>query len=160
MALPLVTHVFLDDIDGTGSGFAKSRAENTSSSISALPRFLILSSDGFTDLCSTTAEGQERIISDWADGVVNLMSKDEAADRYNIKNTLPVSPTCYPQLPFQFGSPPTAGPAMPGHESRNLALRLLRRALGGDDRASVSKVLTLDMEVAWIDDTSIVVQTL
>ena len=43
--------------------------------------------------------------------------------------------------------------------SHNMALRLLRRALGGD-RYSVSRVLTLDMDVAWIDDTAIVVQTL
>ena len=42
----------------------------------------------------------------------------------------------------------------------NMALRLLRQALGGDDRYSVSRVLTLNMDVAWIDDTSIVVQTL
>jgi pyruvate dehydrogenase phosphatase len=43
--------------------------------------------------------------------------------------------------------------------SDNMALRLLRRSLGGD-RYSVSRVLTLDMDVAWIDDTAIVVQTL
>ncbi|KAK0229067.1 phosphatase 2C-like domain-containing protein [Armillaria nabsnona] len=44
--------------------------------------------------------------------------------------------------------------------SGNMALRLLRRALGGEDRFKVSKVLTLNMDVAWIDDTAIVVQTL
>ncbi|KAJ3761873.1 phosphatase 2C-like domain-containing protein [Lentinula raphanica] len=101
---------------------------SSSSSSPSLPRFLILSSDGFTDLCST--EGQQRIIADWARSVVTMHTS------------------------------PTSLPSTPGYESRNMALRLLRRALGGDDRASVSRVLTLDMDVAWIDDTSIVVQTL
>lgn len=41
-----------------------------------------------------------------------------------------------------------------------MALRLLRRMLGGEDRYSVSRVLTLDMDEAWIDDTAIIVQTL
>jgi len=48
-----------------------------------------------------------------------------------------------------------------GDSERNMALRLLRLALGGDDRHTVSKVLTLDMpEMSWVDDTSIIVQTL
>jgi pyruvate dehydrogenase phosphatase len=42
----------------------------------------------------------------------------------------------------------------------NLAVRLLRRAIGGEDRRKVSAVLTLDTDIPWIDDTSIVVQTL
>ncbi|KAK0197679.1 phosphatase 2C-like domain-containing protein [Armillaria mellea] len=44
--------------------------------------------------------------------------------------------------------------------SGNMALRLLCRALGGKDRLKVSKVLTLNMDMAWIDDTAIIVQTL
>jgi len=40
-----------------------------------------------------------------------------------------------------------------------MALRLLRRALG-EDRFSVSKVLTLAMDEAWIDDTTLVVMTI
>lgn len=47
-----------------------------------------------------------------------------------------------------------------GEKLDNRALRLLWRALGGEDRYRVSRVLTLDMDVAWIDDTAIVVQTL
>ncbi|KAJ3917849.1 phosphatase 2C-like domain-containing protein [Lentinula edodes] len=125
-AQPEITHVLLNDIDprSTVPGGESLR----SSSSPSLPRFLILSSDGFTDLCST--EGQQRIISDWAHGVISTHSS------------------------------PTSSPSTPGYESRNMALRLLRRALGGDDQASVSRVLTLDMDIAWIDDTSIVVQTL
>jgi hypothetical protein len=41
-----------------------------------------------------------------------------------------------------------------------MALRLLREALGGDDAAAVSTVLTLDMDTPWIDDIAIVVQQL
>ncbi|KAG6836067.1 hypothetical protein H0H93_011784 [Arthromyces matolae] len=93
------------------------------------PRFLVLSSDGFADLCS--GEGQQQILSSWAQSMV---------DR-----------------PFE-ARKATADTSHEGPD--NMALRLLRRALGGDDRYSVSRVLTLDMDVAWIDDTAIVVQTL
>ncbi|KAI0317398.1 protein serine/threonine phosphatase 2C [Amylostereum chailletii] len=44
--------------------------------------------------------------------------------------------------------------------SENLALRLLRMALGGDDTDQVSQLLTLNMGTPWMDDTTIVVQTL
>ncbi|KAJ7144942.1 phosphatase 2C-like domain-containing protein [Mycena crocata] len=55
--------------------------------------------------------------------------------------------------------------AWAAHESAapaqgNLASRLLRQAIGGMDRAGVSCMLTLDMDGAWVDDTTIVVQTL
>ncbi|KAL0575380.1 hypothetical protein V5O48_006593 [Marasmius crinis-equi] len=125
------------------------------------PRFLILSSDGFSDLCS--GEGQRRIITDWANRVVAetksnggkrftsmFNSNNSTAAESNINNILPT----YPMSPTS----PTAPSA--GSESRNMALRLLRRALGGEDKLSVSKVLTLEMEDAWIDDTAIIVQTL
>lgn len=42
----------------------------------------------------------------------------------------------------------------------NLALKLLRHSIGGEDAKSVSRVLTLDMNTPWIDDTTIVIQTL
>ncbi|KAF9793354.1 phosphatase 2C-like domain-containing protein [Thelephora terrestris] len=42
----------------------------------------------------------------------------------------------------------------------NLALKLLRHSIGGDDAKGVSRVLTLDMNTPWIDDTTIVIQTL
>jgi pyruvate dehydrogenase phosphatase len=46
----------------------------------------------------------------------------------------------------------------PGKE--NLALRLLRRALGGEDLVAISQMITLDMDTPWMDDTTIIVQTL
>jgi len=45
-------------------------------------------------------------------------------------------------------------------EEENLALRLLRRALGGEDLMSISQMITLDMESPWMDDTTIIVQAL
>ncbi|KIM49636.1 hypothetical protein M413DRAFT_60043 [Hebeloma cylindrosporum] len=92
------------------------------------PRFLILASDGFADLCE--GEGQKRIIESWARGMVARNPPESVTD------------------------------SEPGSRQDNMALRLLRRAVGGEDRFGVSRVLTLDMDVAWIDDTSIVVQTL
>ena len=47
-----------------------------------------------------------------------------------------------------------------GVTSGNMALRLLWQALGAEDNDSVSRVLTLDMNTSWIDDTAIVVQVL
>lgn len=91
-------------------------------------RYLILASDGFTDLCS--GEGQKRVVESWARGMAAHDPSEGITD------------------------------AEPGSRRDNMALRLLRRALGGEDRFGVSRVLTLDMDVAWIDDTSIVVQLL
>ena len=45
-------------------------------------------------------------------------------------------------------------------EEDNLALGLLRRALGGEDLMSISQMITLDMESPWMDDTTIIVQAL
>jgi len=87
-------------------------------------RFLVLSSDGFADVCGE--EDQQRsIFGSWARSVGGLAGGLDGADRKD-----------------------------------NMALRLLREALGGEDRDKVSSVLTLDMDVQWIDDTSIVVQTI
>jgi pyruvate dehydrogenase phosphatase len=45
-------------------------------------------------------------------------------------------------------------------EHENLALRLLRYALGGEDLVSISQMITLDMDTPWMDDTTIIVQAL
>jgi len=108
------------------SAKAQQRADAAASSSS--PRFLILASDGFADLCE--GEGQKRIIESWARSMVTRNPPKSITD------------------------------SEPGSRQDNMALRLLRRAVGGDDRFGVSRVLTLDMDVAWIDDTSLVVQTL
>ncbi|KII89392.1 hypothetical protein PLICRDRAFT_91766 [Plicaturopsis crispa FD-325 SS-3] len=84
-------------------------------------RFLILTSDGFSDLCHGGA-GEREVIGAWARSMVGRRSLSEKSD--------------------------------------NMALRLLWHALGGEDSSSVSRVLTLDMDGPWIDDTAIVVQTL
>jgi len=93
-----------------------------------LPRFLILASDGFGDLCE--GEGQTRIVESWANSMVSRNPSASVTD------------------------------AKPWSPQDNMALRLLRRSVGGEDRYGVSRVLTLEMDGAWIDDTSIVVQTL
>ncbi|OSD04020.1 protein serine/threonine phosphatase 2C [Trametes coccinea BRFM310] len=46
----------------------------------------------------------------------------------------------------------------PGIERTNLALSLLREAIGGTDTQLVSRNLTVEMEERWMDDTTIVVQ--
>ncbi|KAG6915392.1 hypothetical protein DXG01_011711 [Tephrocybe rancida] len=42
----------------------------------------------------------------------------------------------------------------------NLAIYLLRDALGGDDIDAVSRMMTVEMEYRWMDDTTILVQKL
>jgi pyruvate dehydrogenase phosphatase len=48
----------------------------------------------------------------------------------------------------------------PSVKGENLALRLLRHALGGEDLMSISQMVTLDMDTPWMDDTTIIVQAL
>ncbi|KAF7353804.1 Mitochondrial type 2c protein [Mycena venus] len=86
----------------------------------ARQHYLVLASDGFTELCR--ASGRERVLTAWA-------AREAARPAHT----------------------PTEG---------NLASRLLRQAIGGEDRIGVSCMLTLDMEEPWVDDTAIVVQTL
>lgn len=40
----------------------------------------------------------------------------------------------------------------------NLALFLLRDALGGDNEEKVSRMLTVEMSYRWMDDTTIIIQ--
>lgn len=42
-------------------------------------------------------------------------------------------------------------------DSKNLALDLLRDALGGDDCEKVSRMITVEMASRWMDDTTVVV---
>ena len=97
------------------------------------PRFLILASDGFTDLCER--EGQSVIIESWANG---MMLRHPGLGVSDAEET--------------------------GAKKDNMALRLLRRTIGGEDRGVVGRTLMPDEANAgggsWIDDTSIVVQTL
>jgi pyruvate dehydrogenase phosphatase len=76
------------------------------------------------------SEGQTRIIENWANSMVSRNPPESVTD------------------------------SKPWSQQDNMALRLLRRTIGGEDRFGVSRVLTLEMDGAWIDDTSIVVQTL
>lgn len=82
-----------------------------------LRKYLVLSSDGFTDICG---KGQRSVIERWLEWVE---SRKECC------------------------------------ETDNMALQLLWHGLGGD-LVGVSKVLTLDLDVPWLDDISIVVQSL
>ena len=82
-----------------------------------LRRYLVLASDGFTDICG---EAQRSVIERWLQCVESG------------------SECC---------------------ETDNMALKLLWQGLGGDVMG-VSKMLTLDMDVPWLDDVSIVVQSL
>ncbi|KAI0743790.1 protein serine/threonine phosphatase 2C [Daedaleopsis nitida] len=51
-------------------------------------------------------------------------------------------------------------PLGPNCDRANLALSLLREAIGGEDSQLVSRNLTVEMEERWMDDTTIVMQRL
>lgn len=42
----------------------------------------------------------------------------------------------------------------------NLALSVLREALGGEDKEKVSRMITVEMSFKWMDDTTILIQRL
>ncbi|KZV72474.1 protein serine/threonine phosphatase 2C [Peniophora sp. CONT] len=48
----------------------------------------------------------------------------------------------------------------PSANPDNMALRVLRTALGGNDLEAVSQMITLEMESPWMDDTTVVVHVL
>ncbi|EGO00161.1 hypothetical protein SERLA73DRAFT_72899 [Serpula lacrymans var. lacrymans S7.3] len=50
------------------------------------------------------------------------------------------------------------GQAIDSRETRNLALRLLRDGIGGDNVQLVSRNLTLEIEEKWMDDVTILIQ--
>ena len=82
-----------------------------------LRKYLVLASDGFTDVCG---EAQRSVIERWLQCVE---SRSECG------------------------------------KTDNMALQLLWEGLGGEVEG-VSKVLTVDLDVPWLDDVSIVVQSL
>lgn len=82
-----------------------------------LRKYLVLASDGFTDVCG---EAQRSVIERWLQCVE---SRSECG------------------------------------KTDNMAMQLLWEGLGGEVEG-VSKVLTVDLDVPWLDDVSIVVQSL
>ncbi|KAI0829675.1 protein serine/threonine phosphatase 2C [Trametes gibbosa] len=96
----------------------------------AQPRILILCSDGLSDLY----EGYS--FQDMAEEWVQVVGRE--LDSLDSRTT-----------------------AGSGTGSRaNLAMTLLREAIGGSDTQLVSRNLTVEMEERWMDDTTIVVQRL
>ncbi|TFY81596.1 hypothetical protein EWM64_g2413 [Hericium alpestre] len=95
-----------------------------------IPSFLILATDGLTELYD--GWDRDEMAEDWARCIGSAH---------------------YPQT--KASGPTTSAPG-----SDNLALHLLRHALGGEDVVQVSQMLTLDMTTPWMDDTTIVVQAL
>lgn len=88
------------------------------------PSFLILCSDGLTDLYEEM--GQQEMVNHW----VQVVS--QALELFSCLSD----------------------------QRTNLALRLLRDAIGGEDATIVSRNITVEMEERWMDDTTIVVQRL
>lgn len=81
--------------------------------------FLILCSDGLTDLSEDRLCLEEKLAQHW----VNIVSRKYSHDG-------------------------------------NLALALLRDAVGGDDIRKISRHITVEMTSRWMDDTTILVQRL
>jgi pyruvate dehydrogenase phosphatase len=92
--------------------------------------FLILATDGLSELYD--GAGRSDMVADWARCVAEAGARASAKAMESEKDG----------------------------EEENLALKLLRRALGGEDLMSISQMITLEMESPWMDDTTIIVQAL
>jgi pyruvate dehydrogenase phosphatase len=103
--------------------------------------FLILATDGLSELYD--GAGRSDMVADWARYVA------DAGARASVKAT-----KAKPDENESESEKEKDG------EEDNLALGLLRRALGGEDLMSISQMITLEMESPWMDDTTIVVQAL
>ena len=96
--------------------------------------FLILATDGLSELYDGAGRGD--MVADWARCVAEAGTGAKAK----------LGRRCEKEEQ--------------GQQEENLALRLLRRALGGEDLMSISQMITLDMDTPWMDDTTIIVQAL
>jgi pyruvate dehydrogenase phosphatase len=98
--------------------------------------FLILATDGLSELYD--GAGRSDMVADWARCVAEAAGGARASVKAKAKESEKEK----------------------DGEEENLALRLLRRALGGEDLMSISQMVTLDMDSPWMDDTTIIVQAL
>lgn len=103
-------------------------ASTTSDTNTAGEKFLIMCSDGLTDLYFVPGESDSKL--------------ESSAERW-----------------MQVVSAASAT-STDGGDEPNLALALLRDAIGGNDLDKVSRYLTVEMDHRWMDDTTILVQRL
>jgi pyruvate dehydrogenase phosphatase len=99
--------------------------------------FLILATDGLSELYD--GAGRSDMVADWARCVAEAAARASSA---------------------KAKAKESESEKEKDGEEENLALGLLRRALGGEDLMSISQMITLDMESPWMDDTTIIVQAL
>ena len=104
---------------------------------------LILCSDGLTDLYEDHDLEEGFYLKRWA----SIISESLTASQQSL------APPPRPMSRAFHGSkvPPHSG------GRPNLALRLLRDAIGGSDMARASANLTVEMDERWIDDTTVLV---
>ena len=89
-----------------------------------------------------SSQGEDRFLILCSDGLADLLSGESAWVQSVGAKLDEMEGRC------------TAAPS--SDEIRNnLALHLLRRAIGGDDLAAASRTLTVEMPGRWMDDTSI-----
>lgn len=100
------------------------------------------------DLAATEKEGRFLIMC--SDGLTDLYVHDD--DRKDINTLQEVADKIVNVL--------STRSAPPGLDSNNSALHLLREAMGGSDEDKVSRNLTVQMAFRWMDDVTIVVQSL
>lgn len=164
---PDILHRQLRPQDSAGS--------SVSSSAPPTRHHLILATDGLTELYD--GFDRETMINDWAACISSVLHPPASptSSILGLPSSLPALICSLPALANVFTSSSSTKGAHKrsaghnGHNSPervdsdgNLALVLLRRALGGEpmDVTKASQMLTLDMERPWMDDTTIIVQAL
>ncbi|KAL5488326.1 hypothetical protein ACEPAI_6434 [Sanghuangporus weigelae] len=72
-----------------------------------------------------------------------------------------IPPQGYPQYYVDAVIPPgTRNEQASFHIDNNIALRILKKALGGEDNNAVSQMISLQSDQPWLDDVTIIVQIL
>lgn len=147
---------------------------SASSSVPSTKYHLILATDGLTDLYDES--DRAAMIDDWAYCICSILHppSSPSSSILALPSSLPALLSSLPALAAnvfttsstpkssQNGLVPHNGQRDTGKAENNLALMLLRRALGGEpmDVTKLSQMLTLDMDQPWMDDTTIIVQAL
>lgn len=126
---------------------------------------LILCSDGLVDLYEEQDFEEAYALHRWANVVGETMSHSRGHE-YLTAHVPHPHPHLHPHphahrfvhgQRTREGAIPPDGIERTVHRDENVAVRLLRDAIGADDIRRASANLTVEMEERWIDDTTIVV---
>lgn len=151
-SVPDVTHVALVQPQRDKSNTTTTTNRSTTTTARQQQRyFVILASDGLVELFHHSVDARV-----WVSYVREALVAGSASSQAVATPSSPVLGKAGPSSPGKAGKKEKER----NERNPNPALALLRRGLGGESEEYVSRMLTVEMEERWMDDTSIVVLTL